>query len=924
MRIVSWRGWEPSDDGLWLHLNPSVLGAWNPSFNTVQRTGTTAVVTAVTIGDRIIDCVIGNIGTTPRSPQATWLLALERLNPLDTSPGELIVELEDASQWSVQAYLTLPGSLVDGTLDNYDVVFYTTDPVWHAITPETASSVVTATTITNATFATNTTGWTKSSDPANVTSAFSRDAAVYYDAAGSGKLVVSANTGAGGFVYVMNDTEFPIEPGELATIKCAVRTTNNYDPFGESGLGAWPIIRFYDASDSLLYTASDYPLSQNANEWVEMVNNSHLVPQYAPALSDYFKIGVQIQIDASQTGTVYFDAFEFVTGPFTSTPFTVEGNAPTNLTVTMTPAGNFPQAIAARTFTITNNGERTIYNHPFEVNLGDNSASPINGTYWALLRDGKPQPCQISDYDTVQAYVWLIIDHLAPGDSADYVLLVSDQTILANTTFNTITQPAFDISTAYVTTTTGSSSTVTKIPTGLGSEIDKWIGGYMTVLSGAQAGTTIEITDSTTISVTHAALGGGALASSVSVLVRMSSNSRWVYPVRKTERSGPRGLWWLSSGQKKPDDYSFETPGSWAHELYYDNNDQFVQKWNTPFDPGGGADYNAIFDTNRTWESGQKFLDAGGADGVAIFTPVPITAWQFDYQLKSPNSMALFVAGSRQSNGAAAWTHEYEDDGPYTTLTNVGIQNETLEADTYGVGMFLIPNGTDEIGDRWAKDDGTATSATATTLVDSNKDWIVDQWIGGTVRIVSGVGAGQTRAITDSAATSVTVASWGTQPDSTSRYIITNPPYVATARNHTYLHLTLDSSSIACSAVSAETDAFVLYRDLHLDWNDDGDPYQTVAINPETTDRYIVLFADESLVIDGPNMTAYVADSGTGAEIRTVPPMAYSVLDVDGDTRRLASSWLHVNPGEHTLSIAVDEAGVSCDVDVEWVEAVTA
>jgi hypothetical protein len=69
-------------------------------------------------------------------------------------------------------------------------------------------------------------------------------------------------------------------------------------------------------------------------------------------------------------------------------------------------------------------------------------------------------------------------------------------------------------------------------------------------------------------------------------------------------------------------------------------------------------------------------------------------------------------------------------------------------------------------------------------------------------------------------------------------------------------------------------------------------------------------------------MTSYVADTSTGDEIRTVPPMAYTVYDVAADlTQTLAASWLHATPGAHTLSIAVDEAGVSCDVDVAWVEA---
>lgn len=67
---------------------------------------------------------------------------------------------------------------------------------------------------------------------------------------------------------------------------------------------------------------------------------------------------------------------------------------------------------------------------------------------------------------------------------------------------------------------------------------------------------------------------------------------------------------------------------------------------------------------------------------------------------------------------------------------------------------------------------GTATSATATTIVNSGKSWTADQWINYQVRIVSGTGIGQIRNITDNNGTSLTVSGWTTQPDSTSVYII--------------------------------------------------------------------------------------------------------------------------------------------------------
>ena len=67
---------------------------------------------------------------------------------------------------------------------------------------------------------------------------------------------------------------------------------------------------------------------------------------------------------------------------------------------------------------------------------------------------------------------------------------------------------------------------------------------------------------------------------------------------------------------------------------------------------------------------------------------------------------------------------------------------------------------------------GTATSATATTLVNTPKTWTVNQWTNYQVRIVSGTGAGQIRAIASNTANTLTVATWTTTPDATSVYTI--------------------------------------------------------------------------------------------------------------------------------------------------------
>lgn len=68
---------------------------------------------------------------------------------------------------------------------------------------------------------------------------------------------------------------------------------------------------------------------------------------------------------------------------------------------------------------------------------------------------------------------------------------------------------------------------------------------------------------------------------------------------------------------------------------------------------------------------------------------------------------------------------------------------------------------------------GVATSATSTTITNSNKTWAVNQWCNSQVRITSGTGIGQVRTIATNTATALTItAAWTITPDATSNYAI--------------------------------------------------------------------------------------------------------------------------------------------------------
>ncbi|MEW5797322.1 MAG: hypothetical protein AB1772_13335, partial [Candidatus Zixiibacteriota bacterium] len=68
---------------------------------------------------------------------------------------------------------------------------------------------------------------------------------------------------------------------------------------------------------------------------------------------------------------------------------------------------------------------------------------------------------------------------------------------------------------------------------------------------------------------------------------------------------------------------------------------------------------------------------------------------------------------------------------------------------------------------------GSSTGGTASTLVDGGAAWTVNRYVGRTVKISGGTGAGQSRTISSNDATTLTVSpDWATAPDNASRYEI--------------------------------------------------------------------------------------------------------------------------------------------------------
>jgi len=145
----------------------------------------------------------------------------------------------------------------------------------------------------------------------------------------------------------------------------------------------------------------------------------------------------------------------------------------------------------------------------------------------------------------------------------------------------------------------------------------------------------------------------------------------------------------------------------------------------------------------------------------------------------------------KTAQGQGAGTIFVLNASPNTQLTAI-IQDATpadslkFLATPMNFGIFAKDNtlsiveGASDTRASGANTTGSPTSATNTTLVRTGAGWTVDAFIGKWVKITGGTGRGQTRKITDNDATSLTVATWTTNPDTTSTYEIVEPLFTVT------------------------------------------------------------------------------------------------------------------------------------------------
>lgn len=153
----------------------------------------------------------------------------------------------------------------------------------------------------------------------------------------------------------------------------------------------------------------------------------------------------------------------------------------------------------------------------------------------------------------------------------------------------------------------------------------------------------------------------------------------------------------------------------------------------------------------------------------------------------------------------------------------------------------------------------TATGATATTLVNTGKNWGVNQWANFQVRIVAGPGMGQIRSIISNTANTLTVAAWTTQPTAASNYVIEgNSDYLYCLGNNAVTMYRYSFSAGTWTTLAptvARSGAPVAGMSANWVWNVDDSEWNDPNIPTPMNGRFIYSFrGSDSRILDRYNI----------------------------------------------------------------------
>jgi hypothetical protein len=622
------------------------------------------------------------------------------------------------------------------------------------------------------------------------------------------------------------------------------------------------------------------------------------------------------------------------------------GGAVTWPLVTLDPTGQQAGSLLYRyrhEIAITNNTDFDMIGEAIELDLNDTTAwvsasngAASDGSNVYVYRDGVQIPRELIGFNAVNSSMWVYVDHLGAGESMTLVVVYGGSGGPGMDRMTGEQRPAFSIEYVLAAVLGTSTASTIEFAGGTFGYNDEYDDGHLLMMDGAQAGSGRNISTNDADTVTLSSALPGAPGAGDIALVRKSRQvnlgggaQRIVYNVLQVERNNLyRGLWYLNTGQNRPDDVRFDTPGAWEPFLFLDNTDEKNQSDYLRVNVGT-VDSFAILDCDRCGQGVAVLQNEGAADGIKFSSIWPITEWRFDGALKNPNGMAHAFFGSRP-NETRDWTEVRDVTTAADTLTTFSAVANSLDSGTHHLCAVILPADDERIGPEWARITGSrtagGTSGTATftdaTIIDT---YVNDQFVNGTIVIVSGAGSGQRRTITDFVASTgvFTVNSnWSVSLDDTSRYEVTNKTLVATLRTNAVWYLSFDLTDLVGeTGITAQANNYPAAFVARIGGGATGTTYPYHRLEVGLNDRVLFLAAATYVLkLDCPNRRAWIED-GSGNELADVTPYVVAEYVASATDIRLADDWLPVAVGGETFYVqnsGLTTFDIDFDVSRRW------
>ena len=196
------------------------------------------------------------------------------------------------------------------------------------------------------------------------------------------------------------------------------------------------------------------------------------------------------------------------------------------------------------------------------------------------------------------------------------------------------------------------------------------------------------------------------------------------------------------------------------------------------FDPAGAlASYTNYWNAADISSRGNLGFDPGESAAMTLNWINVLSQYGYLDSSVTATGVSTYAAFRKTAGGQATYVAYNPSLNPVTVTFKDGASQIVMTVPAKTMAYQTGTSGSAALQPVGATEFGTSSgSNTSTTLNDTTQSWFAGQYDGLQVTITGGTGAGQTRLISGTSATALTITQpWATVPDSTSTYSITYP-----------------------------------------------------------------------------------------------------------------------------------------------------